>query len=35
MSEEMIYNMINWYISTNTFIQYNPKSLTNIYEVET
>lgn len=25
----MIENMMNWYMSTNTFIQFQPKILTN------
>ena len=30
MTYEMIENMMNWYMSTNTFIQFESKSLTNI-----
>ena len=29
MTYEMIENMMNWYMSTNTFIQFQPKILTN------
>ena len=29
MTYEMIENMMNWYMSTNTFVQYESKSLTN------
>ena len=34
MTYEMIDNMMNWYMSTKTFIQYESKSLTNIESEE-
>ena len=34
MTYEMINNMMNWYMSTNTSIQYESKSLTNIESEE-